>query len=164
MSFHGCFMHGVKLPSWPGLPTEANSSRGTRYLLWESFASVWRLRGLRGAERVLERFRGVCVFKAEHRVGSRRGPCKRGWCLGPAVVCILITRKAIFCCFSFYPSVSLTLSIQNYWSVYWFGWIILWEVGELKQKRPDRLIKAMFCLRRAFLSVNGVQQKQKKNK
>jgi len=68
-------MHGVKLSSWPGLPTAANSCGDSCYLLWERFASAWWLGGLRGAERVLERCRGGGVF--QHRVGSRRVPCKR---------------------------------------------------------------------------------------
>lgn len=155
MSFLGCFMHGQScllglVCLQKQIATKIPAICSERVLPW-----CW-LEELKWAEWVRERLWGVCVFRAW--VGSRRVSCKRGWCLGPGIICIFVMRKAISCWFSFYSLIPLTLFIQNdRWLVYCSGWIIAWRVRELKQKLLDHLIKAIFCLRRAFLSVNVVK-------
>lgn len=122
MSFLGCFMHGVKLSSWPGLPTEANSYRDTCYLLWESFASVWWLRELKGAERVLERFRGVCVFKARAPSRLTQGGLQKGMVLGPCHRLHLNNEEGHFLLFFLLPLHFL----DTFYSELWICNLLFW--------------------------------------
>lgn len=112
MSFFGCFVHGVELLHWTGLPPEANSYRDTCYLLWESLPSVWWLRGLRGAEWVLKSQRGLCS-KGMNTNRLTHSLLQEGMELGPCHCLHLNNEEGHFLLgFSFCPSISPTVCIQ----------------------------------------------------
>lgn len=159
MSFLGCFTHGVKLSSWPGLPPEANSYPGTCCLLWGSFASVLA-EGIEMSR--VKAWEIMGSFGSQGMNGLTQGVLQKGMVLGPCHRLHLHNEEGHF----LLVFLLLLDSVVTFYSGWWIISLLFWlnncmGVRELKQELPDHSLKAIFCLRRAFLSVNGVKKEAK---
>lgn len=106
-----------KVSSWLVCLQKQIAAERTCYLLWESFASAWWLRGLKGAESLRDSGEVLC-FQGGYQWCSIEGLCQ---CLH------LNNDRSPFGYFSFYPFMSLPLFTQNFGSVVsCFGSIFAW--------------------------------------
>lgn len=83
---------------------------------------MWWLRELKGAERVLERFRGVCVFKARAPSRLTQGGLQKGMVLGPCHCLHLNNEEGHFLLFFLLPLHFL----DTFYSELWICNLLFW--------------------------------------